>query len=119
MLQSQVNSVIKTMVDEYEHAASILLYYFRCILHGPVPFELVRERADSLREIAPDDAAVNYLYKLVALIDQSSESSPSLHKTPCLLIVDTRDDGLTLPKIDSSDSDPEGAWISDLFRMMS
>lgn len=65
------------MVEEYKYAATVMLYHFRCILQGHLPFQLARDDPAALQaSLIIDSAASNYLQELVKLLDEKRKSIP-------------------------------------------
>jgi hypothetical protein len=64
------------MVDEYKNAATVILYHFRCILQGHLPFQLARKNPSTLQaDLNIDQKASDYLQNLVKLLVEKRTSS--------------------------------------------
>lgn len=64
------------MIDEWEHSAQILIYHFRCVLKGMVPFSLSWDPPSGNRERAGlDDDSYSYVRRIASLLRDRSKQS--------------------------------------------
>jgi len=68
------------MIQEWEHTAGNLIYHFRSILRGNIPFSLSsdfwhsnRRKAPVLRENLPNAEALDFVRQMATLIDSHQQ----------------------------------------------
>lgn len=61
------------MISEWEHSAQILIYHFRCVLKGMVPFSLSWDYLNGNRVRAGlDDDSYSYVQNIASLLKDRS-----------------------------------------------
>ena len=63
--------VISELVQEDEAVSRIMMYYFRCILRGPLPFQIAKENPESLKDLPGlDPTAMLCLQRIVHMLEE-------------------------------------------------
>ncbi|KAH8670610.1 hypothetical protein BGZ61DRAFT_537260 [Ilyonectria robusta] len=71
-LLPQVKATGMTMIQEWRHSVKVLIYYFRCILKGMIPFSAEwseKHVAQLRRQCSLDEDAIAYLRRLSTIIN--------------------------------------------------
>lgn len=76
------------MIDEWEHSAKVLIYHYRAVLKGMVPFSASwgDEQTQKMRECNLDDKALDHIRELQLLIKDRGKVSHQIPRSLIFLI---------------------------------